>query len=197
MKKGIAILLLIVLTCIGAKAQWSVGMRDNRYIFGSYTLKNHYTFKLEQSLISEKVGFQYIRAYVGYKGELSNFKYDANVFGGTAWNRTYQTLGARVHGRYVIAKRIIADASLMPYYETGYKYTTCYGIAAGVILTKNIDILAGYTNEPVYRKAERYAYGAFDFHVGNLSVKPTLAYLNEGAISGKCLRATISFDYTF
>lgn len=64
MKLIFTFVLLYIL--IPAQAQISVGVRDNKYAHITYCLHDAWSFKTEHSAFSEKMGYQYLRATIGY-----------------------------------------------------------------------------------------------------------------------------------
>lgn len=191
--------LLIMMLCLySSYAQFSVGMRDNRYAFGQYLLNSHYSFKIEQSIFSEKIGFQTLRAYAGYQSELHDvLDYMAEAYFGSAYNRSYNVTGAIISAKYAFVKRLGIKASLNPHYDSTLGYSTCFLAGAFVGLSKDIDITAAYTTIPEYRVSERRVQLGFDFHVSHLIVSPRLSIAAGGNQKAKNLRSLISFSYQF
>lgn len=193
----IIILSLLVLTSIDSNAQFGVGIRDNRYIYGDFCFLNHWVIKLEQSVYSEKIGYQYVRGYCGYKGQLQNFSYKVQAYFGSPYNRAYYSTGALVDGSYTLINRIKVNATLNPHYDSSAGYKTCFYVGAGVRIIKDIDILAGYTTIPTYREPEKRILAGFDFHIANMSVKPQISIAAGGNTKAKSLRPIVSFHYQF
>lgn len=180
-----------------ACARFEAGVRDNRHVYASYTLRSHYVFKIEQSVYAEKFGYQYIRAYAGYKGAAASLSYSGQAYFGTAYNGSYRSFGALAGARYGFLKRLSVDARINPHYDSGYGYKTCFSAGAGVGITKAIDFVAAYTTIPEYRMSEKRVQAGFDVRVGGLCVSPRLSIAAEGASKAKTLRALMSFSYVF
>lgn len=178
-------------------AQISVGSRSNRFIYVTFMYKDHYNVRLEQSLFSEKFGLQYIRGYVGYNTSVGVLGFKGTAYFGSTFNRFYYSTGASAEVRIRPHRLLIIDGKFNPHYDSGFRYATCYYGGAGVCITKQIDILVGYTNIPEYRMPEKRLNMGFDIHVKNLTVRPRLS-LNLSSNSGpKSLRPFIDFEYTF
>lgn len=178
-------------------AQFGVGVRDNRYIYGDFTFARHLEVKLEHSVFSEKFGYQYVRGYFGYKNGWNDLTYKTQAYFGTTYNGSYYSAGALVKGRYTLVRRLLVDAALNPHYDSDYGYKTCFSAGLGCVITKNIDILAAYTTIPEYRMSEKRVRAGFDFHVKSLSVYPELSIAVDGSSKTKSLRALMGFRYQF
>lgn len=196
-----SIIALLSLAATSASAQFGAGMRDNRFIYGDFTFLNHYEVKLEHSIFAEKLGYQYLRAYAGYKGDVGHrsfkLEYKAQAYFGAAYNRSYYSGGALIQARCTLFRRLIIDGRLNPHYDSGNRYETCFYAGAGAVITRHIDILAGYTTIPEYRISERRVHLGFDVHVGQLSVNPALSVAADGASRAKTLRVLAAFRYQF
>lgn len=178
-------------------AQISVGIRNNRFVNVSFLYHEHYSIELEQSVFSESIGLQYLRGYVGYQTILGYFQLKGSAYFGSTYNRLYYSTGASADVRFRPLQLIFVDASLIPHYDSGFGYTTCYCGGIGCGISKQLDFLVSFTNKPEYRMPEKRLNLSFDFHVKNLKVIPKLS-LNISRDSGpKSLRPLIDFEYTF
>ena len=196
MRRFLTILTISIMS-VQAFAQISVGIRNNRFINIQFLYKDHYSVKLEQSVFAESFGLQYMRGYAAYRTSIKNFDLKGSAYFGATFNRLYYSTGFYADIRYRPIRLLIFDGRLNPHYDSGYGYTTCYYGGLGFRMTKNIDILLGYTNIPEYRMPEERMNLGFDFHVKNLRVVPRLS-LNVSSNSGpKSLRPIIDFEYTF
>ena len=178
-------------------AQISVGFSDNRFAYGAYTYKNHYVAALEQSIFSEKLGYQYLRGYVGYKGNSKLFNYSAFGYFGSTYNRSYWSSGLSANLQCLIKNRVILEGKLNPHYDSGDGYTTCWYAGGGVCITRNIDIFAGYGNIPEYRLPDYRLKAGFKFHVGALSVSPKLSMKISSGHRERSIRPLVDFNYNF
>ena len=79
----LAILTAVVLSVPAASAQVSVGIENTRLVYGKYTYKDHYSAKLNVSVYSEKIQFQYLRGTLGYDTQVKNCHLGAEVFFGS------------------------------------------------------------------------------------------------------------------
>lgn len=197
MKSKTLLLTLFLLIAPSAYARFGVGMRDNRFVYGDFTFKNHYEVKLEQSVFSEKLGYQHLRGYLGYKGDSRNFDYSARAYFGSTYNGSYHDYGVLAELKYTFIDRIMIEGKLNPHYDSGCDYETCFYAGAGVVITKNIDVHAGYTTIPEYRMSEKRLYAGFDFHVGSLSATPAVSIAVSDAEKGKTTRVLMGFRYQF
>lgn len=182
---------------LSSMAQFAVGIRDNRFVYGEYTYKGHYQARIEESVFSEKMGYQYLRGYLGYLGNNYGIKYSVEGYFGSAYNRSYYSGGARAEVGYTFFNRLLTDVKLNPHYDSGFGYKTCFETEAGVVITRNIDVLISYTTIPEYRMSENRVHLGFDFHIKGLSVKPQLSLATDGASKAKNLRMLLGFKYSF
>ena len=176
---------------------FSVGIENTRHIYGQFTLKEHYTAKLNVSAYSEKIGYQYARATVGYKTSISMLNVAGECFFGSTLNGYYYNTGAIVSADAIFVKRLLLDAKIAPWYDSGYGYTTCYEAKIGCKITKSINIKVGYTNMPEYRMSEQRILAGFDFDVAQLSVYPYLSIGTKSGDGGKNIRVNFGFSYRF
>ena len=175
----------------------SIGMRDNRFVYGAFTYKNHYVAAIEESLFSEKMGYQYLRGYAGYKGESKILKYSAVGYFGSTYNQNYWSSGLKANLNCLIKNLLILDGTLNPHYDSGDGYSTCWYAGGGFRITRHIDILAGYGNIPEYRLPEHRLKIGFNFHVGALSVCPKLSLMVRSGHREKSIRTLVDFNYNF
>lgn len=199
MKQALRIITLSLFALISLQsyAQFGVGVRDNRYVYGDFCFKNHWIVKLEQSVYSEKFGYQTLRGYIGYKAKVQSFSYKVQAYFGSPYNGSYYSTGVLADGSYTFINRLTINATLNPHYDSSIGYETCFYAGVGVVLTKHIDILAGYTTIPVYRESEKRVLAGFNFHLGNLSVKPQISIAAAGSTKAKSLRPAMNFEYKF
>lgn len=196
--RKVILFFFISIVCLNAFGQISVGIRNNRFINATFLYKDHYSARLEQSIFSEKFGYQYMRGYLGYQTTFGNvLQLFGTAYFGSTFNRFYCSTGASVHVRIHPYRIIILDAKINPHYDSGFGYTTCYYAGIGSYITKQIDFLIGFSNIPEYRMPEKRLSVGFDFHIKNIKVLPKLS-LNLNSEDGpKSLRPIIDFEYTF
>lgn len=196
--KRFLLAIVIVLTALDyAQGQISVGVRDNRHIFGEYLLKGKYQFRLEQSVYSEKIGFQSLRADVGYTSSIAGLRYYGGAYFGSVYNRSYCIAGANINLEYTFFDRLIINGRLNPHYDSTVKYKTCFLAGAGIIITKHIDFLAAYSTIPEYRMSENRIRAGFSFQVSNLEVQPIVSVSVKGNDKAKTIRTLFCFKYSF
>lgn len=197
MRRLFVILLVSIGISLYSTAQISVGIRDNRFVNVAFLYKKHYSVKLEQSIFAESIGLQYMRGYLGYQFNPGLFDIKGNLYFGSSFNRMYFSTGMSADIRFRLHKIFFINGCINPHYDSGYGYRTCYYGGIGFRISKNIDLLAAYSNIPEYRVPEERLNLGFDFHVKNLKVIPRLS-LNVGSNSGtKTIRPLINFEYTF
>lgn len=182
---------------ISRVSEFSVGIENNRLVFGEYTYKNHFTGRLHISVYSEKFGFQYVRATLGYKTTIKLLDISGNLFYGSAFNGSYYNCGARIDANANFFKRLLVDATFAPWYDSGFKYTTCWEAKIGCKITRHIDIKVGYTTIPEYRMSENRILAGFDFHTSYLYVRPYLSIGTQSVDGGKNIRVLLGFGYNF
>lgn len=178
-------------------SKFAVGIDNTRLIYGKFTYKNQLSVKLNVSAYSEKISFQYVRGTVGYKIPIKCFNIEGSYFFGSTLNGFYYNTGAKVKGDIILAKRLLIDATLSPWYDSGYGYTTCWEGRIGCKITEHINIRVGYTTIPEYRMSENRLIGGFDFHVSNLYVSPYITAGIKSSDGGKNIRVGFGFGYQF
>ncbi len=182
---------------LAAQAQISAGIRDTRYVYGEYVMKQGYLLRLEQSVYAEKLGFQYLRAYAGYRGRLGIVSYEGVGFFGSAYNGSYYSCGAAIHGGCPVAGKLFTEDALEFLYDSGYGYKTCFRLGLGWQLNEDIDILCGYSTIPEYRKSQDRLLAGFRFHTGPLSVRPEISIGLNKAEKLRSIRMLMSMKYEF
>ncbi|MCH5246396.1 MAG: hypothetical protein J1E84_08020 [Muribaculaceae bacterium] len=201
----ISSLLFLLLGSLAIEAQnskqnnhiFSVGIENTRFVYGQYIYKQHLITKLDISVYSEKLGFQYARGTIGYQRSFAMVNLRGEYIFGSSFNRSYYNTGAMIAADALFAKRLILNAKISPWYDSGYGYTTCYEAKIGCKITDHIDINAGYTNIPEYRMAENRIIAGFDFHVSKLYVAPYLSIGTKSNQGGKNIRILMGFGYEF
>lgn len=195
--KKIFILIIALISIFEASAQFSAGITNSRYVYGSYKLENGIKFKIEHSLYSEKLGFQRVGIGAGYGSALRyGFDWEVNAFAATTWNRNYQVVGADVNIGYHY-RRLGLYATLNPRYDSGLHYMTCWQAGASVRINDPISVVVDYTTIPEYRVSERRIAGGFEFKVNSLSVTPKLSFSADDNTLLKNIRVLISMNYDF
>ena len=174
-----------------------VGIENTRLVYGQYTFKNHYFAKLNVSVYSEKLGFQYTRGTLGYTTNVAWLNLSGGYFLGTAFNGSYYNTGLALEADARILKRLLVDAKFIPWYDSGYGYNTCYEAKIGCRIIDNIDVNVGYTTIPEYRMSENRILAGFDFRVSNLYVSPYLSIGTKAIDGGKNVRVVFGFGYKF
>lgn len=196
MKKSRYILFIFALSmAFSAKSQFSVGLRDTRYVNVQYTLKDHYLFCFEHSLYPEKLGCQYFRIYAGAKTSFGPVIVQGTPYFGKTWGNHYWNLGLNADARYKF-RRLGVDAGFTPHYDSELGYSSLWLGRLSCDITKHILVTAAVTNRPEYREPETRLRGGFRFTVGNLWVQPEIS-VPLGGDSGRNIRVLASMNYTF
>ncbi len=202
--KKFHILLTVCLLCLSAgntraesSSEFSVGLRNTRYIYGGYKFCDNFKVEINHSLFSEKIGYQAVGAKFGYSRTLSKFDLGASVSGSTAWNGSYGTVSGAVDLRYTPLNVLSFGGTLSPWYDSGYGYKTCFSIGASVNITSQINVMARYTTIPDDRRAERRVRVGFGFKVKNLYVEPNVSVPVSGSEKFKNMRVLINLNYRF
>lgn len=189
--------IVLIETYTAGNAQVSVGIENSRLVFGEYTFKDHFSAKVNVSVYSEKLGFQYARATLGYHNSLEKIAFSGQLHFGSAFNRSYYNTGLGLNVNTILAKRLILDGTINPWYDSGYGYKTCFQAIAGCKITNEINIKAGYTTIPEYRMSEKRIIAGLDFHVKKLCVYPRLSIGTKSYDGGKNVRVLVDFAYMF
>lgn len=187
----------VALSVPAASAQVSVGIENTRLVYGKYTYKDHYSAKLNVSVYSEKIQFQYLRGTLGYDTQVKNCHLGAEVFFGSSLNRFYYNAALNLSADFLLFNRLLLEADVAPWYDSGYGYKTCYQAMAGCRITDHIDVKVGYSTLPEYRMAEGRIRAGFDFHVSRLYVAPYVSIGPRAEDGGKNVRVVFGFGYQF
>lgn len=195
MNRYLILLFSLLVVCLNGKAQISIGLKDSRYAFLNYTLKDHYGFRIDQSLYSSKISTQYLRGTVGYHSDFDSLKLEGDAYFGSAYGGAYQNYGASASVVYHPIKWMSLIGTANPHYDTFYGFDFCY--KAGIIghVHKDIDLLAYYTTIPDFRQSEKRVRAGFNFHILNLQVEPTISLPLVKPIES--VRVQVCCCYTF
>jgi hypothetical protein len=193
----IIIVVIAICTVSTANAQFAVGLRDTRYIYGDYTFLNHYNVKLEHSVFSEKMQYQLVKLYLGYENGFKCLNYGGDAFYGRTYKDNFYTLGAHAFATINFARIMSAKAVVAPIYDSGFGYKTCYEIEPEVALTREVAFNVAYTTIPEYREYDERVRCGFRFRVLNLTAAPAVSIPVSGSNRFKSIRVLASFNYTF
>lgn len=186
-----------ILSILAVKAQFSVGIHDSRYVYGTYSPVDNLDLTLQHSLYSEKFAFQRIELAAGYGMPFASmFHWHTGIYGATTWNGNYQVVGAHASLSFDY-RRIGISGRIQPIYDSGLKYMTTYAFSARAKIISNIDLLAAYTTIPEFRESEKRLRGGFEFKVNRLKVSPQLSFSLEQSSRFKNMRVLMSMNYDF
>lgn len=194
MKQTVFIVLFLLLP-LGMKAQFSIGLRDSKYVGVSYTHKNSLGIGLEHSVFSQEVKTQYVRATMSYANLLNGFDYKAGIYYGTPYDGAYYNCGMMLSANYGISKAISLMATLNPHYDSYFEYKTCFDAGASFRLCTDISALLSYSTIPEFRQDEKRVKVGFNLTVQHLSVSPYLSIPAEGPV--KSARLLVNINYVF
>lgn len=192
----------LIVYSISVSAQFSIGMRETKYINAAYTLNDKYQFKIEHSIYSSKFKQQYIRTYIGYQKALNDkWKISTIPYFGITYNGSYYNCGCIINAKYYILKWLHIQTYINPHYDSFYKLKICYANNINIYLNKNIYFFCEYTTIPEYRESEKRCRTGLIFHMNipgtktELSVLPMLSMPIEDKI--KTLRLQTNMNFTF
>lgn len=209
MKRLFSSIVLIVISCVSAKAQLispttlykegiSLGLEKNKILFLEYA-KNGFSGRVKQTLTADKAKYQYFRIEGGYDFHTEFVDLSCDVFYSSEWHLESFTIGSQVtlissiYDKYGnIAVRYV------PYYDRDLKFHNGWSVSGKVNLTKSISLVAEYGNVPDFRIAYNRLYLGAIFTVKNLSVYPVLEIpLYENEIHLSHSQMVVSICYTF
>ncbi len=197
MKNFTATILLALIACFSAQAQFNVGIRDTRYVYAGYTWDKKFSVQLEHSIYSEKMQYQYVRLYAGYQHTFfDNLSFKVSPYYGMTWNNNYRNGGVLFDLSYNY-KRAGVYGILNPHYDSTFHYETMFRLGAKFDITRQIAVCADYNTIPVYRQSEKSVRAGFDFKVKNLSVSPMLSIPVAGNQKLNYVSVLLSFNYVF
>ena len=201
MKISLKLNTLLILCCfciINAHAQFSAGIEDSRYAYGSYRFTNGIAFKIEHSIYSEKMGFQRLGFHVEYGNIIAyGVRWETDLFGATTWNGNYQVVGGRLTLKYNYHHNFGVETTVNPRYDSGLHYKTCWKVGISQKIIDHIDIILGYTTIPEFRMSEKRLRGGFVFKVNKLKVSPELSISMQKETRFKNMRVLMSMNYEF
>ena len=193
MKLIFTFVLLYIL--IPAQAQISVGVRDNKYAHITYCLHDAWSFKTEHSAFSEKMGYQYLRATIGYGKTLGKIRMDISPYLGTTWNGSFYNCGAEIKVAYTPFPFFKLYLNINPHKDSDYGYKTCWAAGGSWQVSGGIAVVAEWRTIPEYRMKENRIRGGFRFTCGTLEVTPEISMPTDAP--AHTLRMLVSFNYTF
>lgn len=175
----------------------AVGLRDTRYVYGSYFPIKGLGLTLEQSLYSVAIGYQRTGITVGYRHSFPfGLWLGGTVSGASTWKGSYQLYTAGLEAGYSF-KPLFLSGTVMPSYDTGLFYYTAWKIGAVIDLTNHISLNLAYSTIPEYRMSEKRLQAGFGFWVKQLQVSPRLSFSMGDHRYFQDLRVLVSMEYEF
>lgn len=194
--KKLIILLVLFSTSFVLSAQIGVGVRDNRYINVSYGFLRDWSVKFEESVYSEKIGFQYFRLYASYSRTFKMVDFKIEPYFGMTYNNSYSNEGISFEATLKPCKWVDVTGGVTPHNDSGFGYSTCYFGGFRFNFSHSVALTGSVTNRPEYRKPESRLRGGLRFNVNNLWVHPEVSAPVEKG-EGKNIRMLVSMGYTF
>lgn len=194
--KRVGIVLFLTMVCVVAKAQFYLGLRDNKYALVGYEWSSGWNVQLDHSIFDESFKYQYIRCSGGFQfNDNKYFHISVSPFVGTTYCANFYDVGVNVVGNVFPVKWLGINAEINPRYDSDYGYTTCYMFGTDFRVNKEITILAQYSTIPEYRISEKRIKVGLRFSVKNLMVSPMLSLPIEG--NSKTMRILVGCQYHF
>lgn len=197
MRNIIFIILLTISTLSFAKEPNNllIGIRNTNFAFIGYENKHHWNVRFENSLFAKQFAWQYARIYGGYSKNLEKIGIDAVVepYIGTNYSGQFFDIGIRAGISKNLGKRLELTAEIIPLYDSGKGYSTCYNSSASYNILDEIALKLKYTNFPEYRNPEQRIGIGLAFNSGNLQINPEITIPVEGDI--RTSRINIFFQY--
>lgn len=192
-KRLLGIFLIMVVTYNAAQAQCYVGLRDNKYAYIGYRLKDSWQFQFDHSIFVEHIRYQYIRCTGGYTLNKKQFDVAANLYAGITYCNSFYDLGTKIYGAYKPIKWFEINAMLNPHFDAKYKYATCYMEGVRFNINEEIALFTQYSTIPEYRISEKRIHVGLNLKVRHLQVTPQLSIPIEG--NAKTCRVLFGLKY--
>lgn len=172
-----------------------ISLRDTRFFGVGYTLKNHWLFKVEQSINSADQYGQSIRFYVGFKNCFKDLAVATIPYAGTAWDGNYKNVGAKLMASYNMLQHAIVEAEYNPHWDSMYGFNHCYKVGLEIPVTSEFSLVTRYQTIPEYRLSVKRLRAGMKFRVRNLTVNPEISVSPNKKL--KPIRVMVDFTYTF
>ena len=163
-----------------------VGVRNNKYASIGFQAKN-WSVGLENTIFIRHLNEQYIRANGAFRYSTGvwGVKFSAEAFFGTNYAGRFYDSGLKI-GLDKKIGRVEFGAGVMPMYDSGMGYNTCYTVHAACRVIQEAALVLDITNIPEYRMVE---------HRIVPGIRPELSIpLNDNV---QFTRVLISFRYDF
>ena len=203
MKKRVLLLFIGVISFLSVWSQNDslqfksifVGVRNNKYASIGFQAKN-WSVGLENTIFIRHLSEQYIRANgtFRYSTGVWGVKFSAEAFFGTNYAGRFYDSGLKI-GLDKKIGRVEFGAGVMPMYDSGMGYNTCYTVHAACRVIQEAALVLDITNIPEYRMVEHRIVPGILFRSHKLWVRPELSIpLNDNV---QFTRVLISFRYDF
>lgn len=196
MRKKIAIFLYSILGFSSLlSAQIRLGVRDNKFLGVGYTYHKTWSVKLEESIFSEDLPYQYVRGYLGCGHRWKYVGICLSPYLGTQWNGNFQDYGIQCKVEYMCNKSFALYGILDPHKDTSLGYSTCYEIGGIYNVNSDISFCLSYHNIPEYRMVSKRIRVGIIFSEKHLKVIPLLSVPTDENI--KNIRFLMNFEWVF
>lgn len=195
MKKIIVALLCLVILPLSIEAQIRIGVRDNKFVGVSYTYDDTWGAKLEESVFSENLPYQYVRGYLSYGHRWKFAEINLSPYWGTQWNGNFQDYGLLCKVEFMCSPLLTIHGILNPHKDTSLGYTTCYELGGIFKATSNIGLSLSYRNIPEYRVTSKRIRAGIVFSEKRLKVTPLLSVPTNETL--KNTRFLMNFEWKF
>lgn len=193
--KRMLVLLLMLMLRESLYAQPYVGLENNKYAFVGYKWNSGWNVKFTHSIFDENFKYQYVRCTGEYQFCLECFDFVVFSFAGKTYCGSFCDLAIGLEGHYYPLSRLGIDTKLMPTYDSGYGYETCYMLGIKFLISDEIILQSCYSTIPEYRISEKRIKAGLQFQVNALKVVPMLSMPIKS--NAKALRVLVGFQYEF
>ena len=174
-----------------------LGMRNNRYAFLGVDWNKRFGMAVENSVLVQKVGLQYVRVAPFYHRELP-YGLDVSyaIYAGSRYDREFYDFGSRLGATFKVHPRfLLLDGVFQPFYDSDMGRNVGYLFEIKSFLLPEVALFANYKNLPEYRALERRVSVGLLFSVSNLAVKPELSTPTDWEMHWT--RVSVSFLYRY
>ena len=152
-----------------------VGVRNNKYASIGFQAKN-WSVGLENTIFIRHLNEQYIRANGTFRCSTGvwDVKFSAEAFFGTNYAGRFYDSGLKI-GLDKKIGRVEFGAGVMPMYDSGMGYNTCYTVHVACRVIQEAALVLDITNIPEYRMVEHRIVPGILFRAHKLWVRPELS----------------------
>lgn len=189
------VIFLYLRGCVCAQ-RLDIGIEKSKYLYGEFTFNSGLSLKLSESLFSENIKHQQIELTGAYCNRISKVFFSAGLKAGTSWSGSFQRYAGLFKASYLPIKNFAITGLVMPLYDTGYGYSTDWGVVAGYRVVKPLWINLDLTTIPDYRKSELRSHIGAILSVGALSASAAVSLPLRGDQKLKTWRILMGINYS-